>query len=86
MTLRMKSKAEYSTDLKEAGIEVCSRFDRFTRSLPSVLFWGLTLTSIWVFGFEAAIATIVLNLAFVGLPVVMLIRWMMKRRDEGQIF
>ena len=55
-------------------------------SVPVVLSIILIGSFAWAFGPTNVGALILINLAFIGLPIVLLVRWMMKRRDQGKLY
>lgn len=55
-------------------------------SLPVCLSITLGIVAVWLVGFSNVLVLVIVNLTFVGLPVVLLVRWMMKRRDQGKLY
>ncbi len=65
---------------------ITNKFFELFASVPVMAFIGMTIGAVWGFGLEIVFAHLILNLFFIGMPIVLFIRWMMKRQSNNQNF
>ncbi len=56
------------------------------KSLPFSIFCGLGIASLFIFGAFNTALMLVMNFFFTGLPIIIFVRWMMKRQSNNQNF